>query len=58
MTNNAVSCDDTWSGVSNIYQVVGIRGGGYYGKTAENADKAEETEKTEIRGGLQSFLRF
>lgn len=58
MTNNAVSCDDTWSGVSNIYQVVGIRGGGYYGKTAENADKApDKGALTEIKIPLDKMRR-
>lgn len=45
MTNNAISCDKTWSNAKNIYQVVSISGGGYYGKIDENAGKIPDTGK-------------
>ena len=45
MTNNAISCDQTWTNAKNIYQVVSISGGGYYGKIDENAGKIPDVGK-------------
>ena len=58
MTNNAVSFKDPWEQTTNIFQVVGIRGGGYYGKFPENADRVyDKGELSEIKIPLDKMIR-
>lgn len=57
-TNNAVSFKEPWEQATNIFQVIGIRGGGYYGKVPENADRVyDKGELTEIKVSLDKMIR-
>lgn len=57
-TNNAVSFKEPWEQATNIFQVIGIRGGGYYGKIPENADRVyDRGELAEIKIPLDKMIR-
>ena len=54
----AVSFKEPWEQATNIFQVVGIRGGGYYGKIPENADRVyDKGELAEIKIPLDKMIR-
>lgn len=56
LTNNAVSCDNSWSNAENIYHSIAIGGGGYYGKKEENASKFPDVGQTvEVRQQLKEM---